>query len=72
MSLHFITRFCVVVAGVSSLISCQPPTPRIVKLERPAYAVVTASDATGQAPLSPDKFLEQANQAHDPTGLFPH
>ena len=61
-----------VVVGVSCLMSCQPPTPRIVTLERPAYAIVTPSGATAQDPLGSGDFVEQANQVHDPADLLPH
>lgn len=72
MDLQFIMKFCVIVVGVSCLMSCQPPTPRIVQLERPAYAVVTSSGSTAQDPPGAGDFVEQASQVHDPVGLLPH
>ena len=61
MNLRFIMRFWVVVVGVACLMSCQPPTPRIVKLERPAYGVVTPSGATAQDPLGSVDLVVQAS-----------
>ena len=37
MSLRFTVGLCAIIVGVFSLTSCQPPTPRIARIEVPPF-----------------------------------
>lgn len=41
-----VITLCVVVLGASSLTLCRPPTPRIARVDAPAYAMVTNTGTT--------------------------
>ncbi len=72
MSLRFTIWLCAIAVGVISLTSCQPPTPRIVKVEMPACEVVTSSSARAQDTLGSFDLVERAIHVRDLDGLLAH
>jgi len=52
MSLRFTVWLCAIAVGVISLTSCQPPRPRIAKVEVLSYADMTISDSSAETILS--------------------
>ncbi len=70
MNFQFTLKFYTLVLGVISLTSCQPPTPRVVKVEAPSHAVGISSDATVKTILSAFDPTEQVIQVRDLHGLL--
>ncbi len=70
MNLRSTIRLCVIIMWVFSLTSCQPPTPRVVKVEAPSHAVGISSDATVKTILSAFDPTEQVIQVRDLDGLL--
>lgn len=70
MNLRFTIGLCVTIVWACSLMSCQPPTPRIIKVEAPSHAVAIHSDPTVKTVLSAFDPAEQVIQVHDLDGLL--
>ncbi len=69
MNLRSTIGMCVIIVGAFSLTSCQPPTPRIVRVEALSHAVVISSDATAKTVLSAFDRAGQVIQVYDLDGL---
>lgn len=59
MNLQFTIRVCTVAIGLSSLSLCQPPTPRIARIEEPSNAIATVREIIAEASLT---YLDRSEQ----------
>lgn len=48
MNFRFTIGLCAIIVGAFGLASCQPPTPRVVRVEAPTHAGVAPNDTTAQ------------------------
>lgn len=72
MNLRVMTEGCAMIMGVLSLTLCQPPTPRIAKIETPSYAIATTTDTTARGIIVACDSTAQAVQIPDLDGLLSH
>jgi len=72
MNLRFTMGLCAIIMGVFSLTLCQPPTPRIARVEALSCAVATTSGTTVQGILAACDSTGQAVQIRDLDGLLSH
>jgi len=70
MSLRFIVGLCAIILGGSSLTFCQPPTPRIARVEVPPFQAVNNAEAKDI--LIASSQAERITEVRDLDGLLTH
>lgn len=64
MTLRSAIVLCAVIAGLSGLTLCRPPTPRIARVETPSFPI--ANSAVTKDILAASNQIERVIQAHKP------
>jgi hypothetical protein len=70
MSFRFTSGLCALILGASSLTLCQPPTPRIARVEVPPFQAVNNAEAKDI--LIASSQAERITQVRDLDGLLTH
>jgi hypothetical protein len=66
MSFRLAIGLCAIIVGVFSVTLCQPPTPRIARVEVPTFS--TANNAETKDILTASSQAEWVIQVRDPDG----
>ncbi len=70
MSFRLAIGLCAITVGVFSLTLCQPPTPRIARVEVPPFQAV--NNAETKDIITASSQAERIIQVRDPDGLLTH
>ena len=70
MSFRLAIGLCAIIVGVLSLTLCQPPTPRITRVEVPPFQAVNNAEAKDI--LIASSQAERITQVRDLDGLLTH